>query len=76
MAARGGKPDARAAILDVACGALSALPEGDGVAGSLDEFAILTCALLSWPSIGAAPDAALGGSARGSERDTVPLIFI
>jgi hypothetical protein len=52
------EPDARAAILDVACGALSALPEGDGVAGSLDEFAILTCALLSWPSIGAAPDAA------------------
>ena len=52
------EPDARAAILDVACGALSALPEDDGVAGSLDEFAILTCALLSWPSIGAAPDAA------------------
>ena len=26
---------------------LSALPEDDGVAGSLDEFAILTCALLS-----------------------------
>ena len=52
------EPDARAAILDVACGALSALPEDDGVAGSLDEFAILTCALLSWPSIGADPVAA------------------
>ena len=52
------EPDARAGILDVACGVLSALPEDDGVAGSLDEFAILTCALLSWPSIGAAPDAA------------------
>jgi hypothetical protein len=52
------EPDARAGILDVACGVLSALPEDDGVAGSLDEFAILTCALLSWPSIGSAPDAA------------------
>lgn len=49
--------DARADILDVACGVLSALPEDDGMGGSLDEFAILTCCLLTWPSIGAPPDA-------------------
>jgi len=55
--------DARADILDVACGVLSALPDDDGVSGSLDEFAILTCALLTWPSIGSPPDSHAGEAA-------------
>ena len=44
-------------VLDVACGVLSALPD-DGTAGSLDELAILACALRAWPSTTSPPDAA------------------
>ena len=41
----------------MACGVLSALPD-DGTAGSLDELAILACALRTWPSTTSPPDAA------------------
>ena len=54
-------------VLDVACGVLSALPD-DGTAGSLDELAILACALRAWPSVTAPPDVSAGRAAAGFVR--------